>query len=134
MAAVLAFAVFLVEHAALYRALVIRRKLLVMLALWAANGAVYLAVYRLLPDDATYLPGVLVAPADVVTLLNGAFVYWCLFAVYYQFFNMADNSVSVRCLIELSRAPAAGLTLEELAAPDMGQRLGRCLDAVPAAR
>lgn len=28
----------------------------------------------------------------------------------------------------------AGLTLEELAAPDMGQRLARCLDAVPAAR
>jgi len=134
MAAVLAFAVFLVEHAALYRALVIRRKLLVMLALWAANGAVYLAVYRLLPDDATYLPGVLVAPADVVTLLNGAFVYWCLFAVYYQFFNMADNSVSVRCLIELSRAPAAGLTLEELKRPYsfetmVGRRLARLVEA-----
>lgn len=134
MAAVLSFAIFFAAHAVLYRVVAIRRKLLVMFGLWAAGGFSYVALFRLLPADETYLPALLAAPADTVTLLNGAFVYWCLFAAYYQFFNMADNSVGVRCLIELSRAPATGLGLEELKGPYsfetmVGRRLDRLVEA-----
>jgi len=134
MAAVLAFTVFFGVHAVLYRAVVIRRKLWVMLWLWAAGGALYVTIFRLPPDDATYLPSVLAAPGGALTLLNGAFIYWCLFAAYYQSFNMADNSVGVRCLIELSRAPEQGLTLEELKGPYsfetmVGRRLERLVEA-----
>jgi len=134
MAAVLSFTIFFAVHAALYHWVVIRRKLLVMLGLWAASGLLYLVCFRLMPADATYLPGLLAAPPDAVTLINGAFIYWFLFAAYYQFFNMADNSVGVRCLIELSRGPAAGLTLEELQGPYsfetmVGRRLERLVDA-----
>jgi hypothetical protein len=134
MAAVLSFAIFFLVHAMLYHWLAIRRKLLVMLGLWAAGGLLYLACFRLMPADHSYLPGLLAAPADAVSLINGAFVYWFLFAAYYQFFNMADNSVGVRCLIELARAPAAGLTLEELKGPYsfetmVGRRLERLVEA-----
>jgi hypothetical protein len=134
MAAVLSFAVFFVGHVVLYRCRVIRRKLLVMLWIWGAGGLFYVVFFRLLPPDASYLPPLLAAPTDAVTLLNGAFVYWCLFAAYYQFFNMADNSVGVRCLVELSRAPRMGLTLEELKGPYsfetmVGRRLERLVEA-----
>jgi hypothetical protein len=105
-----------------------------MLWLWATGGLAYVAFFRLLPDDATYLPSLLAAPSDAVIFLNGAFMYWCLFAAYYQFFNMADNSVGVRCLIELSRVPGTGLTLEELKGPYsfetmVGRRLERLVEA-----
>ena len=134
MAAVLAFTVFFAAHAVLYRLVAIRRKLWVMLWLWAAGGVLYLAFFQLLPADVTYLPAILAAPGGALTLLNGAFVYWCLFAAYYQFFNMADNSVGVRCLIELARAGEAGLTLEELKGPYsfetmVGRRLDRLVEA-----
>jgi hypothetical protein len=133
-AALLSFTAFFVVHALLYRTVVIRRKLWVMLWLWAAGGVLYVTGFRFLPDDATYLPAVLAAPGGALTLLNGAFVYWCLFAAYYQFFNMADNSVGVRCLIELSRAPEQGLSLEGLKGPYsfetmVGRRLERLVEA-----
>lgn len=134
MAAVLAFTVFFATHSVLYRAVAIRRKLRVMLWLWAAGGVLYVTFFRILPADATYLPRILAAPGGPLTLVNGAFIYWCLFAAYYQFFNMADNSVGVRCLIELSRAPEQGLTLEELKGPYsfetmVGRRLDRLVEA-----
>lgn len=134
MAAVLSFTIFFAVHTALYHWVGIRRKLLVMLGLWMAGGALFVVFFRLMPADASYLPRLLSAPTDAVTLFNGAFVYWFLFAAYYQFFNMADNSVGVRCLIELSRAPAAGLTLEELRGSYsfetmVGRRLERLVEA-----
>jgi hypothetical protein len=134
LAAVLSFAVFFAAHAALYHTRVIRRKLWVMLWFWAAGGLLYAAIFRVLPADADYLPPLLAAPGDAVTWLNGAFAYWCLFVFYYQVFNMADNSVGVRCLIELSRASREGLTLEELREPYpfdtmVGRRLERLVDA-----
>lgn len=111
MASVLAFTVFFAARAVLYRA-VSRRghpaKIVVMLWLWAAGGLVYVALFRLLPDDSTYLPGILAVPGGTLTLISGAFICWRPFAAYYQLFNMADNSMGVRCLIELSRVPEQG--------------------------
>ncbi|HWN16431.1 MAG TPA: hypothetical protein VNU02_21365 [Candidatus Dormibacteraeota bacterium] len=133
-AAALTFAIYLGAQATLFHAVRIRRKLSVMLALWVVGGAVYAGFFALLPDDAAYLPRPLVAPSDAVTWSSGLFVYWSLFSGYYQFFNMADNSVGVRSLIELTRGPEGGMTLVELKRvypydAMLGRRLERLVEA-----
>lgn len=134
LAAALSFLAFLGVQAVLYHFVTIRRKLWVMLWLWTGGFILYVALFHALPDDAAYLPPLLSAPSDAITWINGAFVYWCLFAFYYQFFNMADNSVGVRCLIELSRAPGRALSMAELRGPYsfdtmVGRRMERLVDA-----
>lgn len=113
-AAALTFLAFLGVQGVVYHVVRIRRRLSVMLWLWLGGVPVYVALFRLLPEDAAWLPPVLSAPTDAVVWINGAVIYWFLFAGYYQVFNMADNSVGVRSLIELSRGPERGLSLEEL--------------------
>ena len=113
-AAFLAFGFHIAVQVLLFHFVRIRRKLATMLMVWLAGVAVYAAAYERLPDDLAYLPRAFAAATDWVNWLNGAFVYWGLFAGYYQFVNMADNSVGVRSLIELARGPTAGLTLPEL--------------------
>ncbi|MBI1957813.1 MAG: hypothetical protein HYY95_13760 [Candidatus Rokubacteria bacterium] len=114
LAAALTFLAFLGVQVVTYHFVRIRRRLFVMLWLWLLGFPGYVALVRLLPDDAAWLPPLLSAPSDAVVWINGALVYWFLFAGYYQLFNMADNSVGVRSLIELSRGPQDGLSLEEL--------------------
>ncbi len=116
LAALLTFLIYLAVHALLFRFVVIRRKFSVMTWLWLGGYLMYVPAFLLLPDDAAYLPALLSAPADTVTWINGALVYWFLTSGYYQFFNMADNSVGVRSLIEFSRVPDRGLSLAELKA------------------
>ena len=82
--------------------------------LWALGIAGYALAWTALPDDAAWLPPALAACSDPVSWLNGLFLYWALFAGYYQFVNMADNSVGVRSLIELDRAGREALTLRDL--------------------
>ena len=113
-AAFLAFVLHIAVQAVLFHLVHVRRKLATMLMVCLAGVAVYAAAYERLPDDLAYLPRAFAAASDWVNWLNGAFVYWGLFAGYYQFVNMADNSVGVRSLIELERGPATGLTLREL--------------------
>lgn len=134
LAAVLTFVIYLGAQAGLFHAVRIRRKLSVMLGLWVVGGAVYAGFFALLPADVAYLPRLLAAPGDAVTWLSGLFVYWSLFSGYYQFFNMADNSVGVRSLIELCRGPEGGMTLVELKRvypydAMLGRRLERLVEA-----
>ncbi|MBI3635537.1 MAG: hypothetical protein HY216_04870 [Candidatus Rokubacteria bacterium] len=114
LAAGLTMVLYVAAQVILFHAVSIRRKLAVMLALWAGGLGVYGLVYSALPDDAAWLPAWLAADGDVVTAANGIFVYWAFFAGYYQFVNMADNSVGVRCLVELAALPPGGLTLAGL--------------------
>jgi len=134
LAAALTFLIYLGVQAGWFHAVRIRRKLSVMLGLWAVGGALYAGFFALLPDDATYLPRLLVAPSDALTWSSGLFVYWGLFSAYYQVFNMADNSVGVRSLIELTRGPGGGMTLVELKRvypydAMLGRRLERLVEA-----
>lgn len=134
LAATLTFMIYLGAQAGLFHAVRIRRKLSVMLGLWVCGGGVYAGIFTLLPDDTAYLPPALAAPSDAVTWLSGAFVYWSLFSGYYQFFNMADNSVGVRSLIELSRGPEEGMDLVELKRvypydTMLGRRMERLVEA-----
>lgn len=134
LAGLVTFLVFLGAQCLLYHLVTIRRKLYVMLWLWAGAYLIYAPLFRLLPDDAAWLPGPLAAPAGAVMWVNGALVHWFLFAGYYQFFNMADNSVGVRSLIELHRGPAHGLSLADLRKYyDFDRMLGRRLDRLVAA-
>ncbi len=129
-----AFVVFLAAQCLLYHLVTVRRKLYVMLWLWAGAYLVYVPLFRALPDDAAWLPDLLAAPGDAVTWVSGALVHWFLFAGYYQFFNMADNSVGVRSLIELARGPAHGLALADLRTHyDFDRMLGRRLERLVAA-
>lgn len=113
--ACLTMILYVVGQALLFHGIAIRRKLSVMVALWVGGLGLYGALYRVLPDDAAWLPGLLAADSDVVNLANGMFLYWCLFAGYYQFVNMADNSFGVRSLIELAGQASGGLTLDDFA-------------------
>jgi hypothetical protein len=113
-AAALAGGLYVVGQALLFRLVLVRRRLAVMLLLWGLGIGAYAAAWALLPDDARWLPAPLAASSDWVNWLNGLFVYWGLFAGYYQFVNMADNSVGVRSLIELAGAPPEGFTLPAL--------------------
>lgn len=113
-AALLAFLLYIAAQASLFHFVTIRRKLRAMLLVLLVGIAVYAAAYAVLSDDATYLPPALAAASDWVNWLNGMFIYWGLFSGYYQFVNMADNSVGVRSLIEFDRGPVQGLTLSEL--------------------
>jgi hypothetical protein len=134
LAAGLAFLAFLGAQVLVYHFARIRRRLYVMLWLWLAGLPVYGALVRLLPADQAWLPASLAAPSDAVVWGNGLVVYWFLFAAYYQLFNMADNSVGVRCLIELDRVPDGGLSLAELDAHyPSDQMLGRRLERLVAA-
>ncbi|OGK81126.1 MAG: hypothetical protein A2X52_10805 [Candidatus Rokubacteria bacterium GWC2_70_16] len=114
LAAALTFLVFLGIQLAVFHFVAVRRKLYVMLWLWLGGYLAYATVFRLLPGDEAWLAPLLSAPTHAVIWVNGAVVYWFLFAGYYQLFNMADNSVGVRSLIELSRGPSRGMTLEDL--------------------
>jgi hypothetical protein len=130
LAAVLTMTLYIVVQALWFYLVEVRRKLTVMLLLWAAGIAAYALVWAALPGDAAWLPPLLTAASDPVNWLNGLFLYWGLFAGYYQFVNMADNSVGVRSLIELDRSGAGELTLAGLEklypqAPMLGHRLDR---------
>jgi hypothetical protein len=130
LAAALSMTGYVVVQALWFHAVRVRRKLGVMLLLWALGIAAYALVWNALPDDATWLPPALAAASDPVSWLNGLFLYWALFAGYYQFVNMADNSVGVRSLIELHRSGAgelsfAGLERRYPQAPMLGHRLDR---------
>ena len=134
LAGALTFSIYLAAQIGLFHMVAIRRKLSVMLGLWVGGLAVYVGLFALLPADAVYLPRALAAPSDAVTWLSGAFVYWSLFSGYYQFFNMADNSVGVRSLIELCRGPEDGMALAELKRvypydAMLGRRMERLVEA-----
>jgi hypothetical protein len=130
LAAVLTMALYVGVQALWFHAARVRRKLAVMLRLWVGGLGVYALVWAALPDDPAWLPPTLAAASDPVNWLNGLFLYWGLFAGYYQFVNMADNSVGVRSLIEIDRAGVDELTLAGLErfypqAPMLGHRLDR---------
>jgi hypothetical protein len=134
LAALLTFLLYMGVQSALFHTVAVVRRLRVMLWLWLLGGVAYAGLFRAFPDDAGWLPAALTAPADWVTWANGAFLYWCLFAGYYQFVNMADNSVGVRSLIELARAREGALSLAELRAYyPYDAMLGRRLDRLVAA-
>jgi hypothetical protein len=130
LAAVLTTSAYVLVQASWFHLVRVRRKLGVMLLLWALGVAAYALVWAALPDDAAWLPPPLAAASDPVSWLNGLFLYWALFAGYYQFVNMADNSVGVRSLIELERSGVGELTLAGLETrypqgPMLGHRLDR---------
>jgi hypothetical protein len=130
LAAVLAMTLYVVVQALWFHVVRVRRKLSVMVLLWAGGIVAYALAWAALPGDAAWLPPLLAAASDPINWLNGLFLYWGLFAGYYQFVNMADNSVGVRSLIELDRSGARELTLAGLEkpypqAPMLGHRLNR---------
>ena len=130
LAAVLVMSGYVIVQALSFHFVAVRRKLSAMLLLWALGIAGYALIWAALPDDAAWLSPLLAAASDPVNWLNGLFLYWALFAGYYQFVNMADNSVGVRSLIELDRSGARELNLAGLEklypqAPMLGHRLDR---------
>ena len=130
LAAVLVMSGYVIVQALSFHFVAVRRKLSVMLLLWALGIAGYALIWAALPDDVAWLPPALAAASDPVNWLNGLVLYWALFAGYYQFVNMADNSVGVRSLIELERSGEGELTFAGLESrypqgPMLGHRLDR---------
>jgi hypothetical protein len=130
LAAVATIGLYVILHALWFHVVPVQRKLAAMLRLWALGTPVYVLAWVVLPDDGAWLPASLVAASDAVNWLNGLFLYWALFAGYYQFVNMADNSVGVRSLIELDRSGKDELTVAGLEeryplGPMLGHRLDR---------
>lgn len=130
----LAFGIYLAVQVALFHLIKIRRRPLVLIGIWIAGLTVYNYFYSKLPDDATVWPQSLAAPSDHLTLLCGGLLYFFLFMGYAQFIYMAESSVGVRTMIELSTNPEKGLTLEELNGRYqyewmLGRRLARMVHA-----
>ncbi len=113
-AGLLTFLIFFTLQAAVLASVKVSRRALVLVGLWILCLPVYLAVYALLPEDAVFWPEPLAAPSDPVTLLSGSLLYLFLFMGNAQFVYMAESSVGVRALMELSSDPEKGLSLREL--------------------
>jgi hypothetical protein len=98
----------------LFHFVAIRRRAVLLIALWFGLLPLYALIYGVMPDDAALWPAPLVAPSDLLTALSGGLFYIFLVMVYIFFFYGAESSVGIRTMIELSSEPTRGLRLEEL--------------------
>ncbi len=110
----LTFLVYFAVQAVVFHSWKISRRAVALILLWLICLPVYLLCYLLLPDDSTHWPAPLAAPSDAVTFLSGLLLYFFIFMGYAQFFYMAESSVGVRTMIELTASPKEGLSMEEL--------------------
>lgn len=110
----LTFCLFFVTQGVVFRFVKVRRRAMMLAGQWVLVLPLYAAIYALMPDDAQVWPEALAAPSDLVTFGCGGLLYFFLFMGYAQFFYMAESSVGVRTMIELSSGPERGLTLNEL--------------------
>lgn len=113
-AGLITFFFYLAAQAVVFHWFTVKRRALMLVALWVLGLPLHAFLYHLLPPDAAMWPAALAAPSEPVTWLNGCLLYFFLFMGYTQFFYMAESSVGVRTMIELSSAPERGLSLEEL--------------------
>ena len=115
-AGLVTFLVYLILQVAIFHFIKISRRAVVLVGLWASLFPVYGLVYAGLPDDAGIWPPPLAAPSNTLTVLSGSLLYSFIVMGYIFFFYIAESSVGVRAMIELTSSPERGLTLEELTA------------------
>lgn len=114
-AGLLTFAVYFLVQVSIFHFVKVSRRALVLVGIWIAGLPVYALLFIALPDDQTIWPAPFVAPSDIITVFCGGLLYFFIFMGYAQFIYMAESSVGVRTMIELSSAPDKGLTIEDLA-------------------
>lgn len=113
-AGLLTFYLYFVAQGVVFHFAKIHRRAMMLVGLWVLFLPIYAVAYALVPDDAKIWPEALAAPSDLVTFGCGGLLYFFIFMGYAQFFYMAESSVGVRTMIELSSEPERGLTLDEL--------------------
>ena len=113
-AGLLAFAVYFGLQTSVFHFVKITRRARVLISLWLLCLPAYPLLFWGLPDDRVIWLAPLVAPSDAITFLCGGLLYFFIFMGYAQFIYMAESSVGVRTMIELTSEPEKGLTLEEL--------------------
>lgn len=133
-AGMLAFAVYFIVQVAVFHSVKVTRRATVLITFWLAGLAVYAGLYVALPDDSILWPAPFVAASDGLTFTCGVLLYFFLFMGYAQFIYMAESSVGVRTMIELSVNHENGLALEELTGRYrhdwmLGRRLARMVQA-----
>lgn len=114
LAGMLTFAVYFACQVILFYFVRVSRRALALVGFWLCGLPVYALLYGRLPDDRSVWPAILSAPSDFITFACGALLYFFVFMGYAQFIYMAESSVGVRTMIELSAEPARGLTVEEI--------------------
>ena len=77
---------------------------------------IFVVLYWVTPADLGVLPARFVGIDWRIGLANGLLVHGLLFLTAGLFYSHADRSITVRLLIELSRAPERRLTLPEMRA------------------
>ncbi len=107
LAAFTSFGVFVVVHWAVLHWLRWRPLSRVLNGLWLANLGLYaVLVWRWAPDVRTL--------AGIVNLLNGLLLQVFLLIGYAAFFFLVERGLSLRVLIEISRATGGRMTLDEI--------------------
>jgi hypothetical protein len=114
LAGILAFGGYFLLQGAVFHLIKVARRAVVLVGLWGACLPLYWLLYATIPDDREIWPAALAAPSDAVTFLCGGLLYFFLFMGYAQFFYMAESSVGIRTMIELTAAGERGLSLEDL--------------------
>ena len=113
-AGLVTFLLYFLSQGILFHSIKVSRRALLLVSLWALLLPAYGFLYAWLPDDANFWPEIWRAPSDITTWISGVLLYFFLFMGYAQFFYMAESSVGVRTMIELSAEPERGFSIEEL--------------------
>jgi hypothetical protein len=108
------FLLYFLIQGTLFHGVKVSRRALALVGIWLLLLPAYGLVYHWLPDDAAVWPEVWRAPSDLTTWFSGALLYFFLFMGYAQFFYMAESSVGVRTMIELSAEPERGRSMDDL--------------------
>lgn len=109
-------AVWLVVQGAVFHLAAPRKAFGSMVACFAPTVPLYLILYVVTPGDLGVLSSRFVGADWRLGLANGLVVHVLLFLTAGLFYSHADRSITVRLLIELSRAPKQCLTLAEMQA------------------
>ena len=82
--------------------------------LFAATIPLFFLIYLFTPADLYVLPEQYCRASSVLGILNGLLVHFLLCYSWWQFFFPVDRSLTLRILVEYSRAPGGSLTYEHL--------------------
>lgn len=108
--------VWLVVQGVIFHVAAPRKAFSSMVTCFAPTVPLYLILYAVTPADLGVLSPQFVGTDWRLGLANGLVVHVLLFLTAGLFYSHADRSITVRLLIELSRAPQQRLTLAEMQA------------------